>query len=470
MLLKYGYSEVEAAKMIENEYKWEEKLSEYIYPTEVSYRADYRELIYNCFTKDELIALMNGYPIERVLKMYNKADIEKVLIDQPEYFKALGTLYTDENIEMIKAEGILSLLSLASMYTDAESYNIYNEWVNSISGSTGMKPIDEQAYNFVSNNIDEVVGKVYADEYFSPQMKDDAEQIIKKLMGALRVRIQNEEWMEKATKDKAIEKLDNMAVAVGYPDKLNCDYSKLNLGNGDLLSMYLALKEFKDEEGLAMIGKPMDKSAWGIIMSANTVNACYSPDLNMIMFPAAILQGNVYSKDASLAQKYGGLGAVAGHEMTHGFDTTGSQYDKDGNMKNWWTPEDKEAFTKLTEEVGKRYEQYALVDDMCVNGDLVIGETVADLGGMSLALDVLHQYEAAGEAVDYKEFFDTNSQVWAGIITRETAINRLKTDPHAPNCLRANVNISQFEEFVNAYGIKEGDPMYTAPENRLRVW
>lgn len=471
LLVKYGYSEDEAQEMVANVYRWDEMISEYIYPVETSYREDYADLTYNVYTKDELTQLMDGFPIERAIDVWGLGDVDKFNVTEPDYFDNIASCYNDDNIELIKCNSVSTILSIAADITDEEAMEYWNEWNNTVTGSSGSTPIDEKGYEFVSAMLGEVVGDIYAREYFSPEMKAEAERIVISIVDAMRERITKEEWMSEDTKEKAIEKLNDMHLAIGYPEKFIYDYEKLEISEeDDLFTTYLKISDFFVEETNALVGKRFDSEAWGSLMAPNVLNACYIPEFNMMIFPAAILHDPVFSLDNTISQNYGGLGIVAGHEMTHGFDTNGSQFDKNGNMVNWWTDEDRAAFSKLTEKVSERYGRYAIVDDNCVNGDLTIGETVADLGGTAACLDALHKLEAEGEEINFKEFFETNAIFWHRLLTRENALSRLKTDPHAPTSLRVNVNLTQFEEFYDAYGVKEGDAMYTAPEDRLSVW
>ena len=220
----------------------------------------------------------------------------------------------------------------------------------------------------------------------------------------------------------------------------------------------------------AATGKKFNKKAWGAIMSPATVNACYVSSQNSIKFPAAILRKPFYDKEASLAYNMGGIGIVIGHEMSHAFDTNGSQYDKDGNLVNWWTDEDREAFRKRTKAVGERYAMYEILDGESPNADLVITETVADLAGASVALDVLEKREKEGIDVNYEDFFIADAACWRRLLTKNGVQERLKVDNHAPDFLRVNVNVSQFDKFYEVFDIKEGDRMYTKPEDRLNVW
>ena len=471
LLEKAGYDESTADQMIEQRFDLETKLADSIYDLETTYREDYASMIYNAYTMDELIDLAGSYPIESILNALGVPVDTKYIVRQPDNLKALQSIFIDENLEEIKAYSIIDILIYASVCTDEEAYGYYNDWQNAISGSSGSKSLEKQAYSFLDNWYGELTGQAYAAYYFSEEEKEDVEEIVKDLIDVYRNRLEKIDWLSDETRQTAIEKLDAMGVYVGYPDELGFDYSGISFDpEKDFFTNQLAASAAMTKQYYEKAGTPVNREAWSSTMTPNTVNACYEPTTNSIYFPAAILQGCFYSKDASLSENMGAIGVVIGHEITHAFDTNGSQYDKDGNLNNWWTDEDRDAFHEKTQAVGARYSRCETVEGYHVSADLTIGETVADLGGVSAALQVLHEAEENGETVDYCEFFEANAKIWFRILTKDNAITRLKTDAHAPAYLRVNVNLPQFDEFYEVFDVKEGDPMYTAPEDRLSVW
>ena len=471
LLVRYGYSEEDAADIIENRYEWESLMAAHLYPTSVSYRADYQELIYNPYSFEELEELAGSFPLTKLLEEKGYDKLSKYIVNEPEYIGCLGDLYTDENLELVKSAVILDILKFAAVYSDEEAYGYYNDWVNMKNGSSGMKTLDKLGYAFVCGCAPELAGDVYAKYFFSEEEKKDAEDMVYQIIAALRTRLENNTWMTETTKNTAIEKLDAIDVYVGYPDEYYYDYSVISTDREkslaeNVMNLNIALAE----QYLDKADKEVNTATWGTFMPSYQVNACYVPSYNCICVPAAILSGAFYSQDASESAKLGAIGVVIGHELTHAFDTTGSQYDKDGNRSNWWTQEDQEKFEELTAKVAERYASYATVDEERVNGDLTIGETVADLGGMAVTLDVLASLQEQGQEVDYQAYFTAFAKIWCRLLTRENALYRLKNDPHAPTCLRTNVTVAQFREFYDAFGIEEGDAMYTALEDRLSVW
>ncbi len=471
LLLKYGLDEDSAAQVINNRFALEGKLAQYIYPTETSYRDDWEKLIYNPFTEEELVSLAGTFPMEKVLKAYGIDNNIKYIVDQPEYYEALQNIMTEENLEEIKSWMLIEILKFAASYTDEEALTAKVDWNNEKNGSSGRPSLESMAYDTISDTFTELFGLIYADRFFSQEEKEEVTKMVYDLLDVYRRRLQNIDWLGDETRKTAVEKLDAMGVYVGYPEEVRFDYSGWEINpKADLFTYQAAIYAERGRQNANYAGKNVNRAAWGHMMAPNVVNACYEPTQNSIYFPAAILQAPFYDKDNSVSANMGGIGIVIGHEITHAFDTMGSQYDKNGNMNNWWTEEDLNAFQERTKVVGERYAAYVLVDDIHVNGDLTIGETVADLGGASSALQILQERKANGEEIDYSEFFETDANVWFEIATKERVITNLKNNPHAPSCLRANVNLAQFDEFYETYGIKEGDKMYTAPEDRLKVW
>ena len=471
MLVKAGFNEKRAEEIVLGRFEFEKMMAPYIYDLKTSYRADYQEMKYNPYSEQDFYELAGTIPMKEIFDSYGIEACKKIIVDQPEYFKAISNIATIDNLEEIKSYLIIDILTNAANLIDDEAATYANDWENEKMGSSGSMPLEKKAYDFVSTNMRELVGSAYAEKYFSEEEKEDVEKIVNDLILVFRERLEDIDWMGDTTKAIAIEKLDTMGVYIGYPDELAYDYSDIIIDKDKgLYANYIAYSINTYQKMLQNVGKPVNRDAWGNIMAANVVNACYNPTTNCIYFPAAILQEPFYSKDASIASNMGGIGMVIGHEVTHAFDTMGSQYDKYGNMVNWWTDEDRAAFSERTKAVGERYARYELVDGYRVNGDLTIGETVADLGGASAALQILENMEKEGEEIDYKDFFESDARVWVRVHTKESRINRLKKDTHAPEVLRVNVNLAQYDKFYEVYGIKEGDAMYTAPEDRLKVW
>ena len=471
LLKKAGYSDEQAEAYIASYFELETQMAEHIYDVETSYREDYIQMISNAYSREELKKLAGDFPIEMLVEKQCSDSCDRFIVPEPEYIKALDDIASEENLEALKAYSVIDILSFASDCTDEEANEIAIEYSNAMRGVTGTKPLEEQAYDYVNDMYNELVGDMYARNTFTEQEKQEIEENVYAMIDIFRERMKANDWLGEETRNIAIEKLDSISVNIGYPEELLSDFAEIEYDvDEDFFQNILAITIAAENEWNSVAGKPFNKKAWGAIMSPATVNACYVPSQNSINFPAAILRSPFYEKDKSLAYNMGGIGIVIGHEMTHAFDTNGSQYDKNGNLVNWWTDEDREAFRQRTKSVGERYAMYEILDGESPNADLVITETVADLSGASVALDILAEKEKEGLEVDYKDFFQADAICWRRLLTKNGVQERLKMDPHAPDFLRVNVNISQFDQFYEAYDIEEGDRMYTKPEDRLSVW
>lgn len=288
-----------------------------------------------------------------------------------------------------------------------------------------------------------------------------------------RERIEKLDWMGDSTKTQAIEKLAVFIKKIGYPDKFK-DYSKLSISRASYVQNIMAANEFAFAEMINKYGKPVDKTEWG--MTPHTINAYYNPSINEIVFPAGILQFPFFDPSVDDAINYGGIGAVIGHEMTHGFDDQGCQFDKEGNLKNWWTEQDNNKFKAKTKMLVDQYSAYTVLDNVHVNGELTLGENIADVGGINIAYDAFKRTAQgkSSEKIDGftadQRFFLSWAQVWRQNITDENLNQRIVTDPHSPGKFRTNGPLTNMPEFYEAFGIKQGDKMFRPAAERVKVW
>jgi putative endopeptidase len=342
-----------------------------------------------------------------------------------------------------------------------------------MNGAKEMKPRWKRVLNDIDNGLGEALGEVYVKKYFPDEAKKRCLEMVQNMQAVYRERIQKLDWMTDSTKTQAIAKLDVFINKIGYPDKFK-DYSKLEIDRSSYAENVLRANEFAFEDMINKMGKPVDKTEWG--MSPYTVNAYYNPTINEIVFPAGILQFPFFDPEVDDAVNYGGIGAVIGHEMTHGFDDQGCQYDKDGNLKNWWREEDNARFKEKTTMLVNQYNAYTVLDTVHVNGSLTLGENIADLGGISIAYDAFKRTKQgqANESIDgftaNQRFFLGWAQVWRQNITKENLMQRIVTDPHSPGQFRSNGPLSNMTEFYEAFGVKEGDKMWRAEKDRVKVW
>ncbi|WP_040280620.1 M13 family metallopeptidase [Psychroserpens damuponensis] len=404
------------------------------------------------------------------------AEMETLNVMQPKYMAAMNDFLKSTSIEDIKTLMDWSTINGAAGFLTTEiekaNWEFYGKTLN---GSKKMRPADERALGTVDGTVGEAIGKLYVDAKFPPEAKAKAEKMIANVITAFQNRIQKLEWMTPETKTKAVEKLDKFTVKIAYPDEWE-DYSTMMVKEGNTYAEnMMAVGKWASEKNLAEIGTPVDKSKWG--MPPQMVNAYFNPMNNEIVFPAAILQPPFYNWTADEAVNYGGIGAVIGHEISHAFDDSGARFDGDGNLKNWWTDKDLEEFTKRGDALAEQYSAIEVLDSVNINGKFTLGENIGDLGGVLGAYDGLQlYYEENGrpENIDgftpEQRFFMSWATVWR-TLTREDALRtQIKTDPHSPGIQRATQPLKNIDAFYEAFDIKEGDKMWLAPEDRVRIW
>ena len=404
------------------------------------------------------------------------ASVDTLNVMQPKYMVAMNDFLASTSITDIKTLMVWNTLDNAAGFLTTEiekaNWEFYGKTLN---GSKKMRPADERALGTVDGTVGEAIGKLYVDAKFPPEAKAKAEQMIANVIRAFQNRIQKLDWMTPETKSKAIEKLDKFTVKIAYPDEWE-DYSKMMVKDGNSYAEnMMAVRKWASDKNLAEIGQPVDKSRWG--MPPQMVNAYFNPLNNEIVFPAAILQPPFYNWTADEAVNYGGIGAVIGHEISHAFDDSGARFDGDGNLKNWWTDKDLAEFTKRGDALAEQYSAIEVMDSVTINGKFTLGENIGDLGGVLGAYDGLQLYYQENGRPDTidgftaeQRFFMSWATVWR-TLTREDALRtQIKTDPHSPGIQRATQPLKNIDAFYEAFGIKEGDKMWLAPENRVRIW
>lgn len=402
--------------------------------------------------------------------------IDTVNIMQPKYMAALQNFLKQTPIEDLKTLMVWNTLNGSANYltTEIEKAN-WDFYAKTLNGAQKQRPAQERALGTVDGAVGEAIGKLYVESKFPPEAKAKAEEMIADVIKAFQNRITKLDWMTEETKQKAIEKLDKFTVKIAYPDEWE-DYSKLQIKEGNSYAEnMMAVGTWAREKNFSEINEKVDKTEWG--MPPQTVNAYFNPRNNEIVFPAAILQPPFYNYTADAAVNYGGIGAVIGHEISHAFDDSGARFDGDGNLKNWWTEKDLEEFTKRGDALAEQYSNIEVLDSVYINGKFTLGENIGDLGGVLGAYDGLQlHFEKHGrpENIDgftpEQRFFMSWATVWR-TLTREDALRtQIKTDPHSPGIQRATQPLKNVDAFYKAFDIKEGDPMYLAPEKRVRIW
>jgi predicted metalloendopeptidase len=341
-----------------------------------------------------------------------------------------------------------------------------------------MRPRSERIVRVINQSLGELLGQLFVSEHFPPSAKDTALEMTGDIVEAFRKRILKLEWMSEPTRQYAVEKLSAFRVKIGYPDAWK-DFSGLQINGvergGNYLGNMISVVEWNQRKDAARIGKQVDREEW--FMPPQMVNAYYNPMFNEIVFPAAILQPPFFDWEADAAVNYGGIGAVIGHEITHGFDDQGSRFDKEGNLSEWWSLEDRERFTNLTKQLIDQFDAYSPFEDLSLNGTFTLGENIADLGGLSVAYDALQLYYLRhgrpgpiGGFTPEQRFFISWATVWRTKIRPEALRNQIKTDPHPPGLYRAVAAPSNMDSFYHAFQIIPGSKWFRPQEDRIKIW
>ncbi len=468
-----GYKNAEASA--KNVVDFEKQLGNYLLTLEQNRDANLR---YNPKNVSELGSLVKNVNLAKYLKDAG-VDTNRVIIGELKYYQNMDQFVTQKNLPLLKDYLKYHLINGNASNLDEKLEQIrFDFYSKYLQGQKEQRPMNKRGLSLVNGVLGEAFGKLYVEKYFPAEAKAQMVELIDYLKKSFAVHINNLAWMSATTKVKATEKLNKFTVKVAYPDKWK-DYSKLNIVSeakgGNLYSNLQNITEWQYNKDLAKIGKPVDKSEWG--MTPQTVNAYYNPVNNEIVFPAAILQPPFFNPQADAAVNFGGIGAVIGHEMSHGFDDSGAQFDADGNLVDWWTPEDKANFEKATKALAAQYDKYEPVKGTFVNGTFTNGENIADLGGVNIAYDALQMYLKdkgnpgliSGFTQDQR-FFMSWATVWRTKATDQYMTNQVKTDPHSPGIYRAFGPLVNQDAFIKAFDIKPGDKMYKAPADRIKIW
>ncbi len=398
-----------------------------------------------------------------VLDCFGKAP-ENIIVAEPRFLDGFKTLFNEQNFELYKHWAYINALLGATSYLSEELREIGSAYYKMLSGVASLPTIEKQAYQLASGKYSEPVGLYYGRKYFGEEAKKDVVEMVKEIIETYKLRVSKNDFLSDATKQKAIVKLNKIEIKMGYPDKVNEIYAKMNFDeNGSLLDALNALARVQVEDNLSKLFKDVDRTEW--VMPGHMVNACYNTSSNDITFPAAILQPPFYSIKQSRSQNLGGIGAVIGHEISHAFDNNGAKCDENGNLNNWWTDEDFAAFEAKTKDMIAEFEGIELPWGK-VNSTLIVSENIADNGGMAVTLEIMSKMPDA----DYKAYFTNWARVWCLKGRPEYLQLLLNIDVHAPTVLRANMQPRNFEEWYKTFDVKDTDQMYIAPEKRVIIW
>lgn len=431
--------------------------------------------LYNIYKTQDLAKLSPKIDWQTYLEKQELSDkIKTIQVIQPSYFKGLSPIVDNTSLEIWKAYFKFHLVSdFSSLLSQAFVDNSFDFYSKQLREIKEQKPRWKRGVQLVEGTLGESLGQIYVKKYFSAEKKQRLEVLVQNLMKAYSQSIDKLDWMSPTTKVQAQKKLASFAVKIGYPNKWR-DYSALEIKNNDLIGNVIRSREFEHQYALNKLGKPVDRDEWG--MTPQTINAYYNASLNEIVFPAAILQPPFFDMDADDAVNYGAIGAIIGHEISHGFDDQGSQFDELGNMKNWWTAEDHRKFKEKTNTLVAQYNAYEPIKGYHVNGELTLGENIADNSGLAIAYKA-YQLSLNGKAAPVldnltgeQRFYIGWAQAWRSKITDAMQVEFLKRDPHSPDKVRGNATLLNQAPFYDAFHIQQGDKMYLPANKRVTIW
>ena len=430
---------------------------------------------YNKMTLDEAAALMPGFPFKAYLKAVGLPATETSLnVGQPAYFTGMSKLLGEQPLAdwqtYLRWHALTNAAPFLAKAYDLENFRFFGSVLN---GTPAQEPRWQRAARVLDNNIGFAVGEIYVAKYFPPEVKGKLEAMIQNMRDVLQDRINGLDWMTAPTKAKALEKLKTLRVSIGYPPKWR-DYSALKISRGSYYANVRAAAETESRRQMAKFGRPFDKTEW--LRGPQQVNAYYQPSASQLVFLAGILQAPYFDPTLDDAVNYGAIVAVIGHEISHGFDDKGRQYDASGNLSDWWTKEDGAAFEARAKKLVVQYGGYEALPGLKLNGELTLGENIADLGGVSIAYEAL-QRSLKGKPLKLvdgltpeQRFFIAWSQVWRTKFRDDALRRAVAQGPHSPGMFRAIGPLVNQQTFFDAFGIKAGDPMWVKPENRAKIW
>ncbi len=427
--------------------------------------------IYHMMTVAEVDKAYPNFAISRYLTDRGQESIKSLNLAMPEFFKAANSLMTEVSLEQWKIYLKWHLIDAYSSYLSKPFVDQNFKMATALTGTEKLLPRWKRVVNTENGALGFAIGKMYVDKYFSADSRKEILDILKNIRIVLQEDINSLSWMSPETRVAALAKLKLMEERVGYPSKW-WDYSSLKVDRGPYVLNVIRATEFLINRDLAKIGKPIDRTEWG--MTPQTINAYYDPSMNNLNLPAGILQAPFFDPDAPAAVNYGAIGFVIGHEMTHGFDDQGAQFDGNGNLNNWWKPSDLAQFNKATQCISDQYSQYVVDGNFPVQGKLVVGEATADLGGIMLAYRAFHRSNAykTAKTIDGftpdQQFFLGTAHVWAMNIRPEQLRNQVTTDPHPPAKYRVNGSLANIPQFQAAFNLPDGSPMVN--KNRCVIW
>ena len=460
-LPKFDFSEEEIKDILDKVLELDAKIAKYVLSSEES--SEYAKL-YHPYDWEDFAALVPNLPLTAFFKELLGQVPDKIIVPEERFWKAANEIYSPENWDLLKASLILAATQSYTSFLSDDIRILGGAYGRALSGTPQPQNKEKAAYNLAQSFFNQALGLWYAGEKFSAEAKADVEEKVAKMIDVYKSRLETADWLAQETRDKAITKLNVIKPYIGYPEQLPDRYAeKIVDEDKSLLENTINLLQVESRHAWSKWNQPVDIKEWG--MPAHMVNAYYNPQKNLIVFPAAILQAPFYSLEQSSSANYGGIGAVIAHEISHAFDSNGAAFDENGSLNNWWTKEDYAAFEQRTQQVIDQFEGQESYGAK-INGKLTVSENIADLGGIAAAL------QAAQSEADFsaEEFFTNFARIWRMKARPEFMQMMASVDVHAPGHLRTNVQLPNFDEFIETFDIQEGDGMWRAKEDRVVIW
>lgn len=421
--------------------------------------------MYNAYSTQQFASSFKFLDIEQLLNSIFSKVPEKIIVIEPNYLKHINELVNPENFEELKSWILVKFVNSSADYLSEEFQKAAFPYKQAVEGVRELPSTEKQAYRVANRVFAEVIGIYYAQSYFGSTAKVNVEQMINKMLETYKQRLQDNSWLSESTKNEALKKLDHITLKIGYPDKISDVYNDIQVSaNKSLYENISAANKTWVQYSFNELYKPVDRTLWGPDAPANLINAFYDPTKNDITFPAAILQKPFYSSDNTLSENLGGIGAVIAHEITHAFDPNGAKFDEFGNIRNWWSEEDYNKFTELSQAEIELFDGI-ICGGLKTNGKLTVGENVADLGGLTVAVET-----AKKENGNLQELFQAWAKIWRGKMMPQFRKSIIAYDSHAPSELRSNVPAQCIDDFYQTFNIQPTDGMWLDPEKRVHIW
>jgi predicted metalloendopeptidase len=470
--VKFGYSQTEAQNAAKTIVEFETNLAKsMLTPAELRVP----ETTYNMLNVSKVNSLFGGFDFNTYYQKIGLKTVDSIVIGTPKFLETISALYSNQELDSWKRYLSWSVMNSYMGHLGDEFVNLrFDFYGRTLSGKKERKPLNESCIDELTRmEVGELLGKAFVEKHFSKNAQDRVNEMVDNLLIVFKERISNLDWMSGQTKKEALIKLSSIGRKLGFPEKWE-DYSTLNFSKDDYVSNVREMNRFSTRKNLEQLNKPIDKTKWG--MPAHMVNAYYHPLLNEIAFPAGIMQAPFFDENAEDAVNYGRIGMVIGHEFTHGFDDMGSKFAADGSFKNWWSEEDRKLFEEKTKTLGETYSGFCPLEGHCVNPELTMGENIADLGGLTMAL---YAYKLTKECksgekregfTPEQRFFIAYAQLWKIKYTDAEMKNRIANDSHSPGMYRVNGPLMNCPEFFEAFSVKEGDKMRNPKQRVAKIW